>query len=169
MRERIFIENDYIGLLLLDKEDLMYWLENEETLGKRLGYEIENDILTDYLAMVFNRKITNMFDDPESEIWHSYFAIVFDNKIIGLIGPKGKPDEKNSIEIGYGINKKYWNKGIVTRSVKIIKEWYFNNTEVHSIRAETNSDNIPSQKVLEKNGFIKKEYTPDLIKWQLNK
>jgi [ribosomal protein S5]-alanine N-acetyltransferase len=58
-----------------------------------------------------------MKSDPGNDHWYSYFAIIREGKLIGMIGSKGKPDENNSIEVGYGISEKYFNNGFTTEAL----------------------------------------------------
>lgn len=105
--------------------------------------------------------------NPGSEMWNSYFAIIYSKTIVGLIGSKGEPI-KGCIEIGYGISDKYRNRGFMTEAVSIFCDWFFNNTEVKIIRAETDRSNISSQKVLIKNGFKKIE-NGEFHEWEKQK
>ncbi len=64
-------------------------------------------------------------------------------------------DRKNfSAEIGYVLNKKYWNKGIMTEALKEIVKFGF--TEMNLTRIETRLDsmNVASERVMQKNGLI---------------
>jgi ribosomal-protein-alanine N-acetyltransferase len=72
------------------------------------------------------------------------------NKVIGDIGFKGKPDQENSIEIGYGILPAAQQNGFATEAVREIIKWAFSIEHVHKIIAECLEDNEPSIKVLEK-------------------
>ncbi|WP_332628827.1 GNAT family N-acetyltransferase [Halalkalibacter flavus] len=46
------------------------------------------------------------------------------NKVIGDIGFKGKPDQENSIEIGYGILPAAQQNGFATEAVREIIKWH---------------------------------------------
>jgi ribosomal-protein-alanine N-acetyltransferase len=150
----LVIHSDRITLKLLSREELVAWKEYPLAAEKMIGYPIDAEPIRDHLLFVFERKIENMNNDPENEKWLSYFALIFDNTIVGLIGPKGKPDENLEIEIGYGISKSYQNKGIMTEAVSAFCNHYFKNENVRSILAVTAPSNIASHKVLRKNGFF---------------
>lgn len=163
------IEGRDIKLYLLDKEDLKTWKGSVRLARERLGMDIDAEEISGNLLNAFNIKIRNMENNPGHEKWYSYYAIVHDGKIIGTIGPKGKPDEGNTIEIGYGINEKYRNRGIATEAVGLLCEYLFQAAGIGKIIAETDADNISSQRVLEKNGFAAVEKTEDSIRWELRK
>jgi [ribosomal protein S5]-alanine N-acetyltransferase len=163
----IRINGNNVSLLLLSKNILIKWLRDIHDAEVTIGYVIDSEPVEGHLKHVFELKINNLNDNPNNEIWFSYFAIIYLNTVVGLIGPKGKPIN-NSIEIGYGLLNKYWNKGIMTESVSILCDWYFENTSVTVISADTDNTNISSQKVLIKNGF-KLCKTDNLCGWEKRK
>jgi RimJ/RimL family protein N-acetyltransferase len=58
-------------------------------------------------------------------------------------------------EIGFHINKEYWNKGYATEAAFACKEYAFNVLDYPRIFSYTTLRNIPSQKVAEKIGMKK--------------
>ena len=80
-----------------------------------------------------------------------YFAIDINSEVVGGIGIDGIQDGKG--EIGYWIAKKYWNRGIISKSVRIISEMSFKKLKLVRIYAHVLVGNKSSRKVLEKNGF----------------
>lgn len=56
-------------------------------------------------------------------------------------------------EICAHFNKKYWNKGYSTESGKILINYCFKKLKFHKVYADTNPDNLASQRVLHKLGF----------------
>ena len=68
-------------------------------------------------------------------------------------------------EIGYHINKKYWNNGYASEAAKTIKEWFFTNTDNDCVYSYMNSNNIASYTVAINNGMkLIKEYDEDGFK-----
>ena len=168
---QINIGNNNVSLSLLSKDDLSNWLEKGSKVGMISNLPVDTEEFDEYLKFVYQTKINNMEKDPGQEIWYSYYSIIFENRIIGTIGPKGKQDSTGTIEIGYGISEKYWNRGIITNAIGIFCDWYFKNTSINSIKAETNVTNIASQKVLIKNGFsitIKNNERITFIKYKID-
>lgn len=73
-------------------------------------------------------------------------------------------------EIGYHINKNYWNKGYASEAAKTIKEWFFSNTSNEEVYSYMNSDNIGSCNVAINNGMkFVKEYDEEGIKHKVYK
>lgn len=71
---------------------------------------------------------------------------------------------KEVFEIGYHINKKYWNNGYASEASQYMKYYFFSNTQYNEVYSYMNKFNIASRKVAEKNGmkFIE-EYIEDNI------
>lgn len=108
--------------------------------------------------------------DPSLYGWGVWLAIVKNsNKIIGDLGFKGKPDTRNTVEIGYSITGSEQNKGYATEALKGIIAWAFNDDRVDKITAECQTDNIPSIKVLKKLNMENIRSENGMRYWQLNK
>lgn len=80
-------------------------------------------------------------------------AIVANNKIIGGISLENIEDYK--AELGYWLSKKYWNQEIMTSAIKEIIQFAFCELGMKRIYANVFLNNLASQKVLLKSGFIK--------------
>lgn len=169
MSEKMVIENERIQLILLAVEDLKLWLKDKRFLEDKIEKEMDYEEIKGPLMRAFEIKIGNLEKNPGSEVWHSYFAIATDNKIIGAIGPKGEMNRESAIEIGYGINEKYWNKGIMTEALALFCDYYLNRLGVGKIVAETDRDNLASQKVLIKNSFVRLAENEKTVIWCLTR
>lgn len=58
-------------------------------------------------------------------------------------------------EIGYALRQCAWGKGYMTEAVQLISEWAFRSLKLTEIYGDAHPDNLPSQRVLEKAGFIR--------------
>jgi len=84
------------------------------------------------------------------------FAIEYNGKFCGVISLIQQTDvHKNSAELGYWLGEPFWNKGIVTKAVKLITDYGLNRLNFIRIYAGVFEYNIASMKVLEKNGYKK--------------
>ncbi|MGH6909073.1 MAG: GNAT family N-acetyltransferase [Phenylobacterium sp.] len=82
----------------------------------------------------------------------SAWLIVEDDEVVGLCSVMSlKPG--GEIEIGYGVAACRRDRGIATRAVAAVLDWARQDPRVSGIRADTATDNTPSQRVLERNGF----------------
>ena len=68
----------------------------------------------------------------------------------------GAPDTKGVVEIGYGTEQEFRNKGLMTEAVAAMIEWMRTCPAIKTVVANTTPDNPASVRVLEKNGFNKK-------------
>ncbi len=71
---------------------------------------------------------------------------------VGHVGFKGLPAD-GVVEIGYGINPSYQNRGYATEMVTALTQWALAQTAVDRVTAECRRDNVGSIRVLEKAGF----------------
>jgi RimJ/RimL family protein N-acetyltransferase len=72
---------------------------------------------------------------------------------VGTAGFYGPPDPSGEVTIGYGMVESEWGKGYGTEAVAGLIEVCRAHGGVRAINADTDLDNIGSQRVLEKNGF----------------
>lgn len=82
------------------------------------------------------------------------FAITVDDKVVGSIGVFRQANiHRQTAELGYYIAEEYWGKGIMTKTVNLICNYVFDNSDIIRIFAEPFAYNAASCRVLEKAGF----------------
>ncbi|MCH9626373.1 MAG: hypothetical protein S4CHLAM123_15700 [Chlamydiales bacterium] len=88
---------------------------------------------------------------------HGWFkAICLGEKVIGSITlDKGKGTHSCKAELGYVLAKKYWGNGYATQAIQLALTAGFKELEVERLEAYVDPTNIGSQRVLEKNGFMR--------------
>ncbi|MBQ4835764.1 GNAT family N-acetyltransferase [Pseudoalteromonas luteoviolacea] len=69
-------------------------------------------------------------------------------------------------EIGFGISRDFWGKGIVSEAGQALIEHAFNHLGLRRIEAEIDPDNISSSKALERLGFQKEGVLKQ--RWEIN-
>ena len=110
------------------------------------------------LKMAYTEMLNGCQNDPENYIWYTLWFIELQdatnqNEIVGSLSFKGI-SENGIIEIGYGINDGYENKGYTTEAVRAVVEWASAQKNVKQIEAEAEEDNYASIRVLEKCNFV---------------
>lgn len=76
------------------------------------------------------------------------------DEVIGDCGlVKQLVDDKEEIEIGYHINKKYWSKGFATEAAYGSKKYGFQRLGLKRLISIIAPENLPSRRVAEKIGF----------------
>jgi ribosomal-protein-alanine N-acetyltransferase len=77
------------------------------------------------------------------------------SKLLGIIGFYRTKHEHYRSEIGYMLLPEIHGKGIASEAVGIVVGFGFNEMKLHSIEAVIDPRNSASEKVLQKNGFVK--------------
>ncbi len=86
-------------------------------------------------------------------------------KLIGIIGHYRLQPENHRCEIGYMILPQYNGQGIVTEAIQLILEYGFDDLQMHSIEAVIDPENKASERVLQKNGFVKEAHILENELW----
>jgi len=81
------------------------------------------------------------------------FAIMVNGKHIGGAGIKINQQFSYICEIGYFLDRKYWNKGIATKTVQLLENFIADNLEIVRIQITSAKKNIGSCKVATKSGY----------------
>lgn len=87
-------------------------------------------------------------------------------KIIGIIGIYKIYAENHRAEIGYMSLPETNGKGYVTEAIKAVLQYGFDNLDLHSMEAIIDPDNIASERVLQKNGFVKEAHILENGLWE---
>lgn len=80
------------------------------------------------------------------------------DKCIGIMGFYRTQPEHYRTELGYMITPKHNGKGYVTEAVKTLLNYAFNTLNFHSIEAVIDSRHVASERVLQKNGFVREAH-----------
>lgn len=82
------------------------------------------------------------------------FAILIDGIVVGSIGAFFMKDVyRKNVEIGYYLAEEWWGKGIMTKVIKVLTEYLFDNFDIIRIYAEPFARNYGSRRALEKSGY----------------
>lgn len=109
---------------------------------------------SDELKRAYTEMLEGCLKHPEQWVWYAIWVIELkDGTYIGDLSFKGI-DSNGAVEIGYGILAGFEGRGYATEAVSAIVQWAAEQPEVTRIEAETEIENLASQRVLEKCGFI---------------
>ena len=161
----VILETDRLILRAWEITDLDDFFEyaSVEGVGEKAGWE-------HHKSKDKSLEILKMFMEEKK-----VFAIVLkeNQKVIGSIGIEELSEEldKDSDnllgrELGYVLNKDYWNKGIMTEAVSKVVDYCFNTLKLNFLMASYFNHNIASKKVLENLNF--KFYKDIIIKTGYN-
>lgn len=128
----------------------LYPLRDEEM---RLVIEKESD---PEMKQAYMEMLEGSLSNSDKRIWYAIWNMELKDEsgiIVGDFCFKGLSDY-GVIEIGYGLKEEYRHHGYMTEAVKVITEWALSQDGVKQVEAETDAENIASQKVLLQSGFI---------------
>ena len=128
----------------------LYPLSNEEM---RLVIENESD---SEMKQAYTEMLEGSLSNSDKRIWYAIWNMELKDEsgiIVGDFCFRGLSDD-GVIEIGYGLKEEYRHYGYMTEALKAITEWALSQESVKQVEAETDAENIASQKVLLQSGFI---------------
>ena len=148
----VILETDRLILRAWEITDLDDFFEyaSVEGVGEKAGWE-------HHKSKDKSLEILKMFMEEKK-----IFAIVLkeNQKAIGSIGLEELGEELDKDldnlsgrELGYVLNKDYWNKGIMTEAVSKVVDYCFNTLKLNFLMASYFNHNIASKKVLENLNF----------------
>ncbi len=103
--------------------------------------------------------LSHTLDSEKDNSW----IIEVDGNVVGTIGAYNYCAEDASIEIGYSIFQKHWNKGYASQAVRLACKNLDSDENINTIKAWCANSNIASARVLENNGFTRKEIIESAI------
>ena len=169
----MFLETERLLLVPLKVDELEKALESKTKLAESLGFEILAGEPEEKMKAVYNEKISKIYNDIENWKFYTYWQIVLKDEkiIIGEIGFRGIPDESGEVEISFGTEEKFRNKGYATEALSELIKWAFeqNKPRVEKIKALTLNDNVPSHKVLEKAGLALVHEKGKTLYWNVSR
>ncbi|RAS84791.1 GNAT family N-acetyltransferase [Priestia endophytica] len=77
------------------------------------------------------------------------------DKVIGSCGFLNRVPEHYRTEIGYELSRDYWGHGIASEALEAVIRYGFKYLKFQRVEALVELPNIPSQKLIEKHGFIR--------------
>ena len=107
-------------------------------------------------AMEHLAKIDSGIENNEAINWA--ITLKGNSKLLGIIGFYRTKHEHYRSEIGYMLLPEIHGKGIASEAVGIVTKFGFKKMKLHSIEAVIDPKNSASEKVLQKNGFIKEAH-----------
>lgn len=147
LSEHRFIETERLLLRpvsLDDAEDMYVYASDEENL--RFAFEVnktledtKNNIAMIYLA---------------SPLGRYGIELKSEKKLIGTLDLHSWDMKMLKVEVGYCLNKSYWNQGFATEAMRAIVPVVFEALGVTVLKGRCDQDNIASAHVLEKSGLL---------------
>jgi len=159
------LETERLSIKLLSLSQLRLWINNISILETELDCKCDAEPIEGWFLNILNNQINIIENDPENYLYHSFWFIIrkSDKKVVGSMDFKNIPNELGEVEIGYGLGTKYEHNGYMTEAIKAFCGMALKIEKIKTVIAETEIENISSQKVLERCGF--KRYKEEKIIW----
>ena len=157
-----------LTLIALTAKRMRWQRDNFARLEKALGLPASGQRLDDELHPIVSRAIGHIQRRPHHALWHCQWSAVLEEerRIIGNLAFKGAPDQADEVEIGYGFDPFYHNRGLATEAVEVMVSWALRQESVTGVIAETANTNVASMRVLQKVGFVITSATDRYLYWR---
>ena len=132
-----------------DAEDIFKYLSDQNVM-KYYGLEPFKSIDE---AMEEIGWYQSTFDEGSGVRWG--ITLKGHGKVIGSCGLLNKVPQHYRSEIGFELSKDHWGKGIANEALAAVIHYGFEQLNLQRIQALIEPPNLSSQKLVEKNGFIK--------------
>ncbi|QIP16016.1 GNAT family N-acetyltransferase [Spirosoma aureum] len=140
-----------------------YQLENE--FGLKKGHR---EVVEPVLSIITYFAIPRVQDPANDPLYHTMWLAIDRQKqqFVAEAKFKGEPDENETIEIGYGTYPAFRRNGYMSEMVGGLLTWATKQPGVGRVIADTEAENVASQKVLEKNKFRLFDRVEDMLWWE---
>jgi len=164
------IETDRLFIRPLTYDQILKYIKCDNSLERELSLNESSRSMSSELKEAMEQTILpNVMDSAKNYLYCTLWTGIWKkaNCMIGDLCIIGEPNENGEIEIGYGTYEEFQGRGFMTELVGGIIIWANTQTQVRSIIASTEKENVASFKVLQKNNFLQIDETESLYKWKL--
>ena len=109
------------------------------------------------MKQAYTEMLEGCLMEPDNRIWYAVWNMELKNAPETIVGDfcfKGLGKD-GVVEIGYGLREEFRHQGYMVETVKVITEWALSRKGVYFVEAETDPENVASQNVLSRAGFVK--------------
>lgn len=158
-------------LIALDADSLRLTLDDPKLLEGNLGLRKGHAAVRGQFRDAVQQMLDGVLRDAEHYLWYTHWIIVLNRpkSVVGGLCFKGPPGRNGEVEIGYGVNSEYQNRGLMTEALHVVCRWALGQPGVLAVVAETEKANLPSQRVLEKTGFVLLREAEIMRWWRLER
>jgi RimJ/RimL family protein N-acetyltransferase len=131
-------------------------LFDREAFARALAVEVPPDWPPDEAADAVPWFLERLEESAGAdEGWYGFYGVALDGVRPVLVGGGGTigPPQGGSVEIGYSVLPAFQRRGYALDMMTAIIAWIAADARVAQITAETDSDNVASQNLLERLGF----------------
>ncbi|GAB4037318.1 GNAT family N-acetyltransferase [Spirosoma jeollabukense] len=150
------IETARLTLVPLTLNQLQLYVTDNYRLEQALGLKkMHREVIEPMVSIVSYFTIPRLKDPANDPLFHTMWMAIDREKqcFVAEAKFKGEPDETGAVEIGYGTYPALRRKGYMSEMVAGLVQWAGQQPDVLRVVADTETENVASQKVLEKNKF----------------
>lgn len=157
------IESGRLNFRSLHEDDVheVFALRSDKEIMKYIPRPLAKD-LEDALAHI--RSVHEVIEKKEGINWA--ITLKEDSKLIGIIGIYRISHQDHRGEIGYILSPEHHKKGIISEAIHTVLAFAFESLAFHSMEAIIDPDNIASERVLIKAGFVKEAHIKENVLWE---
>ena len=101
--------------------------------------------------------------------WGMYVIVRSEDDVaVGGIGWHGPPSA-GSVEVGYDLCESARGKGYATEALRSVASWALGQPGVDFVTARTEEDNVGSQRVMERAGFVRVDSDEELLHFEFRR
>ncbi|WP_186578025.1 GNAT family N-acetyltransferase [Aquibacillus kalidii] len=154
----------------LSSEHLKSLIFNPKKLEQELSLRGSGKLLSPDLKYAMEIRRSKVLEDEGNYIWYTNWLIILKdgNCHVGGIMVKGLPNKDGEVIIGYYTLSAYQGNGYMTEAINAMKKWLLEQPNISFVIADTDKDNIPSHRVLEKTGAEMYKETDSLYFWRIS-
>nr|WP_154892397.1 GNAT family N-acetyltransferase [Paenibacillus xylanexedens] len=145
--------DDFLYLSLLETKDaaeLFHLIDrNREHIGKWLKFPSMTVEMEDSKAFIEGTRMRYAKDEGY------WLGIWSEDHLVGSIGYLYLDQENKKTEIGYWLGQEYEGKGFITKSIKLLIDYAFDELQFNKIEIGAAADNAKSRAIPEKLGFTR--------------
>ncbi|MEO8149997.1 MAG: GNAT family N-acetyltransferase [Bacteroidia bacterium] len=153
----MIIETQRLKLIPLTHNQLKLYLEQNILLNDELEIKINKlDLHPELSEAIEQTLLPNTSAQKKNYLHCTLWAMILieNNVMIGSFLFADTPNAAGEIEIGYGIDVAYRNRGYLSETLAAVAAWTKTQPEIKMIIAQTDENNLPSVQALIKNKFV---------------
>lgn len=160
-----------LKIVPLNLDQFKLLLKDKDKMEASLGLKPSSEMMDEHTQQAMQGLYKEALKNKKNHLWYTNWQIILkdENVVIGSACFKGQPNENGEVELGYGINESFRNKGYMTEAAKALYQWALELPHVSCVTAETEKTNEASHKVLEKCGLEKFKETDEGYLWRRTK
>jgi len=164
------IETPRLTIIPLTLDQLHLHIANKYELEQTLGLKEGNrQAVEPVRSIIVYFTIPRLGDPSLDPLFHTMWLAIDREKkqFVAEAKFKGEPDETGTIEIGYGTYPGLHRQGYMTEMVRGMVNWASQQPGVQRVVADTEAENVASQKVLEKSEFRLFDQIENMLWWEI--